>query len=271
MYKRQTLALLLSGLAFAAVPDQLKCDAQPSVIHATWDTSNPSTTEVTVQLMTDYGNPVRMCGVEIKCESQNPDILNNGSLGGAIVSGKTDEFGRVALTFYSTGNRPANVGDVDIICRSLQQERCTAHVEVLAHVPDTVKLSKCPNGNAFKPNDASIDHSDIIADGESRIIIAAQLKDDENGEYIPVKKSGIRVKFISQNTSIVRALDGTDMVEAYTDDQGVAYATFVSSGSGSENEGPTDIMVQVDGGYGISVEHITVWTCLLYTSPSPRD
>jgi len=264
-----TMSLLFSGLAFAAVPDVLECDAEPSVIHATWDQNNSSMTQVTVQLMsaddeTYPGEPVKMCGVEIKCESQNTDVLNNGVLGGAIAIGTTNKFGRVVLNFYSTGNRNANVADnVEIRCRSLQQESCSTLVDVKAHVPDMVELSKCPNGDAFDKETPDIDYPDIIADGVSRIVIAAQLKDDLNPD-VPVKKSGVKIKFVSDKTNIVRAVDGTDMVEAYTNDQGVAYATFVSSGAGSENDGDVDIMVEVDGGYGILKKTINVETTLNY-------
>jgi len=176
-----TMSLLFSGLAFAAVPDKLDCDAEPIAIHATWDQNNPSKTDVTVQLLTDDNYPVKMCGVEIKCESQNTDVLA-GEFGDAIVVGTTDEFGRVDLEFFSTGDRKANVKSVNIICRS----------------------------------------------------------------------------------SIVKGLDGSDLVEAYTDSLGVAYAQFVSSGSGSENEGTTNVMVEVDGGYGIGYQNIPVWTTRNY-------
>jgi len=256
------IAVLLLAVAVmavnveAAVPDKLECDAQPSVIHATQDPEYPSMTEVTAGLFTEDGQPVKMCGIEIKCESQNPDILHNGQ-GGAILTATTDSEGKATFDFESTSDRPANLGKVDVICRSLQQESCTAEVEVRERVPGRVEVTACPYAGEQKP--------DILADGKSKVVIAAQLKDRS---WVPVKKSGVQVKFVSPRTNILKECDGDvdgdglDIIKGYTNSQGVAYAEFCSAGKGSENEGSVDISVQPDGGFDINSEVITIETTL---------
>ena len=231
------LAFIVSPVAFAAQPDGLLCDVQPAQIHATWDSSNPSLTEVTVQLTHKYADntvePVRISGIKVLCQSSNTDVLSNAQ-GGSIVTGETDPYGRVTLPFQSPGNAYTNIGSAVITCTALQQASCSKTVSVYARLPSRFGVSTCPTNYENKGN--------IIADGSSKVKVYAQLLDASSH---PVRKSGIQVTFQANTTNYLKVCGttSTGSVTEPTDANGVAVAEFCSAGDGTQNAGTTKITV----------------------------
>lgn len=237
--------LALGSAAFAAVPDYLLCDAQPYTIQA----DGEAYTDIMVQLMTDDGQPVKICGVEVVCESQNIDVLDNGQ-GGAIVSGTTDEFGRFEARFYSAGSTIWNQGMWhnigEVVCRALQVDSCTVEVKTAKPPAVDLEISVCP---PFEEDNHGSWGFNVLADGESPIYVTAQVEDQWGN---PVKEAGIPIRFTAQNSDIFYALqadnpgatiEGRNIVVIETDANGRATAIFRSAGSGSENSGTTMMWV----------------------------
>ncbi len=274
------MMLAMSGLAFAAVPDKLLVSEQPETI----DADGVSCTDITVQLVAEYADgheePVKMCGIEVQCESQNPNILHATSAGGAAVVNDatvvqwTDEFGKAKMEFCSTGSEEYNIDkDVEIVCRALQLEQDSSTVRVERVRGTQIEATMCPQsgygdlsyetqqtlmaGPEFVMADAL---ADIIADGESHVYVTGQIKgEDCEDKLVPVKKAGT-MRFKSLDTSIVRTCepagtvyynmqgqkmtvidDGAILVET---DNGVAMAEFCSTGDGSENVGTAPITIE---------------------------
>ncbi len=266
------MMLAMSGLAFAAVPDKLLVSEQPETL----DADGVSCTDITVQLVAEYADgheePVKMCGIEVQCESQNPNVLQ-ASTGGAVAVQWTDEFGKAKMEFCSTGSEEYNIGSVQIICRSIQLEEDSSSVRVERLRGDLIEATMCPqsgfddlspatqqilmSGPEFVLADAL---ADIIADGESHVYITGQVKDvDCYGDRVPVKKAGT-MRFKSLNTAVVKTCepagtvyynmqgqkmtvidDGAILVET---DNGVALAEFCSTGDGQENTGFSMIVIE---------------------------
>lgn len=269
-----TVLFVLAGLAaqtVAYVPDGLVVSEQPETI----DADGQSTTSITVQLMADldgnfhstpvYEDVVKKCGVEVICESQDPDVLEVGSTAGtnhvkvssSTVKGWTDEFGKVKFTFKSTGSEAYNEGDPEVICRSLQLKEGKSTVHVHTNAATHFHVTQCPKSDAANvfTNPIQEQLADILADGSSKVLITAQLK---NKNQNPVHKVG-KVRFKSMKTVIVKTCGPTNginaagyyqhiidtgQVEVTTDAYGVATAQFCSAGSGQENEGPATIHIE---------------------------
>ncbi len=261
------LMIGLTAQTMAYVPDYLASSAQP----ATLDADGESTTDITVQLMAEldgFQDVVKMCGIEVTCESQDPDVLHNGD-GGALLTGWTDEFGKVTFTYQSTGSEGYNEGDVEVICRSIQLEEISVSVHVETGVADRFHVTMCPKSGYdelspatkqaldLDPHQVEVAQADIIADGSSHVYITAQLKN----KYInPVHKNGT-VRFKSMNTVIVKTcgtagqtgtnafgynyeIIDTGVVLVEADEFGVATAEFCSAGTGSENVGTANIHIE---------------------------
>jgi len=262
------LMIGLTAQTMAYVPDYLASSAQPATI----DADGESTTDITVQLMAnldgDMQDVVKMCGIEVTCESQDPDVLHNGN-GGALLTGWTDEFGKVTFTYQSTGSEGYNEGDVDVICRSIQLEETIASVHVETGVATHFHVTMCPksgyddlsqgtkNTLGLDAHEIEVAQADIVADGSSHVYITAQLKNDYEN---PVHKVGW-VRFKSMNTVIVKTCGAagqtgtnafgynyeivdTGVVLVETDEFGVATAEFCSAGTGSENVGSANIHIE---------------------------
>lgn len=277
------MMLAMSGLAFAAVPDKLLVSEQPKTI----DADGVSCTDVTVQLIAEYADgheePVKMCGIEVQCESQNPNILHATCAGGATVVSDatvvqwTDEFGKAKMVFCSTGSEEYNIDDdVEIVCRALQLEEDSSKVRVERIPGEVIEATMCPQSGYYDLSQETRDRledpqqspdfvlddalADIIADGESHVYITGQIKgEDCEDELIPVKKAGT-MRFKSLDTSIVKTCKpaGTNYTNMQgqwmyvLDDgailveapEGVAMAEFCSSGDGSENVGTATIVIE---------------------------
>ncbi len=288
------MILAMSGMASAAVPDRLEISEQPETI----DADGESCIDVTAQLLADYNGatePVKMCGVHVICESQNSNILSAKNTGAATAEGFTDEFGEAKMEFCSTGSEEYNIGDVEVVCRALQLEEDSSWVHVLRERETRIAATMCPQSGwddldsaikaLFSVNPEFVEadaQADILADGESKLYVTGQLKNDETTENecgdVPVKNDG-KMRFKSLNTNIVKTCDvpgvyqnrlgqtmtivddGTIIVDAV---DGVAEAEFCSAGRGSENVGDATIVIESVDFLNVDLTQITVTTTSQY-------
>lgn len=274
----------LTAQTMAYVPDGLLVSEQPETI----DADGESTTDITIQLMADldgsfglntgYEDVVKMCGIEVICESQDPDVLEVGDTAGtnhvkvssSTIKGWTDEFGKVTFTYQSTGSEHFNEGNVTVICRSIQLQEGSSVVHVWTMPATKFHVTMCPKSGYdeleqgikdelnLDPNFNLTDaKADIVADGSSHVYITAQLKNDYDN---PVHLCGKIIEFKSMDTVIVETCDvpaiGTNsfgyyyeirpngVVWVWTDQYGVATAEFCSAGAGSENVGTANIHIK---------------------------
>ncbi len=283
------MLLTMSGLAFAAVPDKLLVSEQPETI----DADGESCTDITVQLMAVYDDgheePVKMCGIEVFCESQSPNVLSEKISGGATAQATTDEFGKAHMEFCSTGSEEYNIGVAHVICRALQLEEDSSDVYVLRERATRIVATMCPQSgyddldwatkNKLSQNPFFVEadaKADILADGLSFVYITGQLKNpDGEGDCddVPIKKVGT-MRFKSLNTDVVKTCrpagtvylnmqgqtmtvvdDGTILVET---DNGVALAEFCSTGHGAENTGDAPITIESVTFLNVDKDTITV-------------
>ena len=289
------MIIAMSGMASAAVPDKLLVSEQPETL----DADGVSCTDITVQLVAEYDNgdeePVKMCGIEVQCESQNPNILH-ASTGGSTAIAWTDEFGKAKMEFCSTGSEEYNIGDVQVICRAIQLEEDSSIVHVLSVRGELIEATMCPQSGYYDLSQEVRDRledsqqspefvlddalADIIADGESHVYVTGQIKGlDCDEELVPVKKAGV-MRFKSLDTSIVKTCepagtvyynmqgqkmtvldDGAILVET---DNGVAMAEFCSTGDGSENVGTATIVIESVDYLNVVKDEIEVTTTSQY-------